>query len=106
MRIIATIFILVMTAIPASAQCSVGQPGLSYAQWWSICGGVVMQMCNAVPGGTAGGNCQAIATSMYQTYWASQYARPSSCNPGNRMCINGWVSECSGGQWMTTGYQC
>ena len=106
MRTIATL-ILLMTAVPAAAQCNVTQPGLSYGQWWRICSATVIQTCNTVPGGASGGNCQAIATAMYQTYVASQYARPSSCNwNGATACINGWVSRCQGGQWMTTPSRC
>jgi hypothetical protein len=103
MRTRAALLILLISAVPAWAQCFVGQPGLSYEQWFGICRAAVMQTCGAVPGGAA--NCQAIAAAMYQTYWASQYARPSSCT-GGQMCINGWVSECVGGQWMTTAGRC
>jgi hypothetical protein len=96
-----------MFATPASAQCLVGQTGLSFEQWKQVCSSVVEDTCNAVPGGTDEANCRAIAEAMYQTYLASPYARPSSCGEdGAEMCINGWVSQCRDGQWMTTSSQC
>jgi hypothetical protein len=101
------ILILLTFAGPASAQCLVGQSGLSFEQWMQVCSAEVAQTCNAVPGGTDDANCQAIAESMNQTYWASQSVRPSSCDEeGGEMCINGWVSQCRGGQWMATSSQC
>ncbi len=107
--LIAILGLIVWSTAPASAQtpCFVTENGLSFQQWYQICGMQVAQICSALPAQFQGSACiQSVAQRQYQTYVLSQQASVACAVPGQRTCINGYVATCNGTQFMTSAQHC
>ena len=103
-----TIAIVFMASITVHASaCVVAEPNLTFEQWHRYCAAEIDQTCSNPPFKIFPDCSDSIARAMYRTYADSQSFPPcGQNNPGEAMCINGYVSTCNGAQWMTGSLRC